>query len=77
MLPGHGAIIEQPLALIAEYIEHRRSREAQVVRCLADGVTDVDAIVARIYPDIAAGVRPAARLTVQAHIEKLRAEGKA
>lgn len=72
LLPGHGPIIERPADLIAEYIEHRRRREAQVLACLADGLTDVDAIVARIYPAIAAAVRPAARLTVEAHLEKLR-----
>jgi glyoxylase-like metal-dependent hydrolase (beta-lactamase superfamily II) len=72
MLPGHGPIIEQPLELIAEYIKHRRAREAQVLQCLEDGVTDVDAIVARIYPDVSAPVRPAARLTVQAHLQKIR-----
>ena len=34
-------------------------------------MTDVDAIVSRIYPDVSAAVRPAARLTVEAHLEKI------
>jgi glyoxylase-like metal-dependent hydrolase (beta-lactamase superfamily II) len=72
--PGHGPVVERPLDLIAEYVEHRRQREAEVLACLADGVVDVDAIVERIYPEIAAAVRPAARLTVEAHLEKLRDE---
>jgi glyoxylase-like metal-dependent hydrolase (beta-lactamase superfamily II) len=77
MLPGHGPIIEHPLELIAEYIAHRQAREAQVKACLADGITDVDAIVSRIYPDISAAVRPAARLTVEAHLEKIHDEQRA
>jgi hypothetical protein len=36
----------------------------------------VDTIVARLYPDLARPLRPAARLTVQAHLDKLREEGR-
>lgn len=71
-LAGHGPIIDDPNALIDEYIAHRQLRESQVRACLADGITDVDAIVARIYSNLAESLRPAARLTVEAHLEKLR-----
>jgi hypothetical protein len=40
-----------------------------------EGVTDVDAIVSRIYVGIGDALRPAARLTVEAHLEKLREDG--
>lgn len=76
MLPGHGVVIDRPLELIAEYIRHRQAREAQVLACLAEGTTDVDAIVSRIYPDVSAAVRPAARLTVEAHLEKIRDDAR-
>jgi glyoxylase-like metal-dependent hydrolase (beta-lactamase superfamily II) len=76
VLPGHGPVIDRPLELIAEYLAHRRAREVQVLSCVADGVTGIDAIVDRIYPDIAPAVRSAARLTVEAHLEKLREDGK-
>ena len=72
IFPGHGPVIEDPVALIREYIEHRRMRDAQVQACLDAGIVDVDAIVSRIYPDLAVQLRPAARLTVEAHLEKLR-----
>jgi glyoxylase-like metal-dependent hydrolase (beta-lactamase superfamily II) len=72
LLPGHGPVVDRPLALIAGYIAHRRMRDAQVRACLAEGLTDIDAIVARIYPDIAEAIRPAARLTVEAHLEMIR-----
>jgi glyoxylase-like metal-dependent hydrolase (beta-lactamase superfamily II) len=76
ILPGHGPIIDRPLELIAQYVEHRRERERQVLACLADGITDPDAMVARIYPDLSEELRPAARLTVEAHLEKLRHDGR-
>jgi glyoxylase-like metal-dependent hydrolase (beta-lactamase superfamily II) len=76
ILPGHGPIIDRPLELIAQYLEHRREREKQVLSCLADGITDLDAMVARIYPGLHGALRPAARLTVEAHLEKLRQEGR-
>jgi glyoxylase-like metal-dependent hydrolase (beta-lactamase superfamily II) len=76
VLPGHGPIIENPLDLIDEYVAHRRQREDQILECLASGATTVDAIVARVYPGLADAVRPAARLTVQAHLDKLRDEGR-
>ena len=69
--PGHGPVIDDPLDVIAQYLEHRRMRDAQVAACLADGVTDPDAIVARIYPDLSAELRPAARATVEAHLAYL------
>ncbi len=74
VLPGHGPVVTRPLERIQEYLDHRRERERQVLSCLADGLTAVDDIVSRIYPDLAAGLRPAARLTVEAHLDKLREE---
>jgi glyoxylase-like metal-dependent hydrolase (beta-lactamase superfamily II) len=74
--PGHGKIINRPLELMAQYAEHRQTRERQVLSCLDETGPDVDAIVARLYPDLVEGLRVAARLTVEAHLEKLRAEGR-
>jgi glyoxylase-like metal-dependent hydrolase (beta-lactamase superfamily II) len=76
VLPGHGPIIERPLELIREYLAHRQLREKQILGCLEAGVTTVEAIVSRVYPDLPDGVRPAARLTVQAHLDKLKEEGR-
>lgn len=73
--PGHGPVIDEPHVLIAEYIEHRRMRDRQVIACLEGGVSDADTIVDRIYPDLAAPLRPAARATVEAHLQKLRDDG--
>ncbi|MEZ5319770.1 MAG: MBL fold metallo-hydrolase [Vicinamibacterales bacterium] len=77
LYPGHGPVIEQPVRLIRAYVAHRRQREQQVLSCLARGEATVEAIVDRIYPDLAPGLRDAARLTVEAHLQKLRQEGRA
>jgi len=72
IFPGHGPVITQPLELINQYLAHRRFRERQILACLNDGVTDPDAIVSRVYPDLAPPLRLAARATVEAHLEKIR-----
>jgi glyoxylase-like metal-dependent hydrolase (beta-lactamase superfamily II) len=74
--PGHGPIIDRPAEIIDEYVTHRAMREQQVVACLADGITGVDGMVARIYPDLTEALQPAARLTIEAHLEKLREDGR-
>lgn len=70
--PGHGPIIEHPRALIAEYIAHRRQREQQVLSALASGITTTDEIVNQIYPNLADALKNAARMTIEAHLEKIR-----
>src|SRR5262245_17502427 len=72
IFPGHGPVITQPIELIEQSLAHRRFRERQILACLSDGVTDSDAIVSRVYPDLTAALRPAARATVEAHLEKIR-----
>ncbi len=75
ILPGHGPIIDDPLALIAEYLDHRRMRDAQVAGCLRDGLSDPDAIVRRLYPGLPPALLFAARATIESHIQKLREDG--
>ena len=74
ILPGHGPVIDRPIELIDQYLAHRRLRDAQVRASLAQGITDPDAIVALIYPELSEELRPAARATVVAHLESI-AEG--
>ena len=71
LFPGHGPTIEDPRRVIDEYIAHRRAREAQILGCMAAGVTGVDAIVARLYPGLKPDLIKAATMTVQAHMDKI------
>lgn len=75
IFPGHGPVIDDPLSLVAEYIQHRRFRDAQVAACLRDGIVEPDVIVMHVYPDLAPELRSAARATIEAHILKLREDG--
>lgn len=73
--PGHGEVITAPVARIHEYLAHRAERERQVRACLERGLTDLDAIVAQVYAETPQALWPAARLTVEALLEKLAEEG--
>lgn len=74
--PGHGPVIDGPLDLIYQYLAHRQMREDQVRECLAAGLTSASEIVARIYPDLPAGLAQSAAATIDAHLEKLREDGE-
>jgi glyoxylase-like metal-dependent hydrolase (beta-lactamase superfamily II) len=69
LLPGHGPIVDNPAALIDEYVEHRRLRSEQVAAAVAAGARTVDEIVDRIYPGISDRLRKGAQETVRAHLE--------
>jgi glyoxylase-like metal-dependent hydrolase (beta-lactamase superfamily II) len=75
--PGHGHIIEDPMARVDAYIAHRLEREAQVLAALQAGPTTIDAIVADLYADVREELHPVAAKTVWAHLRKLADEGKA
>lgn len=71
LLPGHGPVIDRPRDRINALIEHRLLREAQVLACLAERVTEPAAIVARIYEGLPPNLLPFAEQTVIAHLEKI------
>ena len=75
--PAHGPVIDDPLALIDQYVKHRRQREEQVLAALADGLATVEAITARIYTNLSPALAPMASESVLAHLIKLDGEGKA
>jgi len=77
MLPAHGPVIDRPLDLLQEYIEHRKWREQQVLAALRTGLTSPDEMVPRIYPTLATALVSMARESVLAHLLKLEREGRA
>ena len=76
LLPAHGPIVTEPRKLLDAYILHRGIRTEQIRLALDDGVTSVDAIVARLYPGLSERLLDAARDTVRAHLEFMQAEGR-
>jgi len=75
LCPGHGPWITDPAAKIAEYAEHRLDRERRLRAALDDGVRSRAALLDAVWDDVPAELRPAAGFAMQAHLEKLAAEG--
>ena len=76
LFPGHGPIIENPAALIDEYIRHRAGREAQILAALDQNPRSVPEIVAVVYEKLTGDLRRAAAESVTAHLIKLEREGR-
>lgn len=71
--PAHGPDFTEPDAAIARYIRHRMDREAQVLRALADGPLDEDALVEAVYGGaVQPALRGAALGAVRAYLNHLR-----
>jgi endoribonuclease LACTB2 len=77
LLPGHGPIIDDPAAVVDEYIAHREQREQQILEAILGGARTVPDIVRHVYPALPASLSDAAAESVRAHLVKLRDEGRA
>lgn len=77
LYPGHGPVLNDPATVVAEYLDHRRDREQQVLNALRDGARTPPEIVVTIYADVDPALHPAAERSVRAHLDKLVAEGAA
>jgi glyoxylase-like metal-dependent hydrolase (beta-lactamase superfamily II) len=73
--PGHGPVVPDAKAKLAEYIHHRAERERQVLDALGAGLTTIPLMVERIYVGIVPGLVGHASRNVQAHLFKLEDEG--
>jgi glyoxylase-like metal-dependent hydrolase (beta-lactamase superfamily II) len=74
--PGHGPLVEDPDAKLAEYVEHRLQRERALLDALAAGARSIDELLDRAWADAPALLRPAATVTLAAHLDKLADEGR-
>jgi glyoxylase-like metal-dependent hydrolase (beta-lactamase superfamily II) len=74
--PGHGPEVADPDAKLDEYVAHRLERERRIVAALDAGLRDEDELVAAAWGEVPEGLRLPARWTLQAHLDKLRAEGR-
>jgi glyoxylase-like metal-dependent hydrolase (beta-lactamase superfamily II) len=77
LLSAHGPEVSDPARLLSDYIAHRQMREEQVIAALAAGRGRVPAIVESIYDGLSPALVLAAAENVQAHLDKLRREGRA
>jgi glyoxylase-like metal-dependent hydrolase (beta-lactamase superfamily II) len=74
--PGHGPWITDPAAKLAEYVEHREMRERRLLTALERGERSRLALLAEAWDDVSVELRPAAALVMEAHLQKLAAEGR-
>ncbi len=74
--PGHGPYVEDPAAKLDEYLHHRGERERMLVEALAGGARDEAALLDHAWSDVPPPLRPAAGVTLRAHLEKLSEEGR-
>jgi glyoxylase-like metal-dependent hydrolase (beta-lactamase superfamily II) len=73
--PGHGPWITDPAAKLEEYVEHRMMRERRLLAALERGERSRAALLAEVWDDVPEELRPAAALVMEAHLQKLEAEG--
>jgi glyoxylase-like metal-dependent hydrolase (beta-lactamase superfamily II) len=74
LCPGHGPLVLDPRAKLGEYIAHRRDRERRLVLALDGGARSVDELLDAAWPEVPAGLRPVAAVTLAAHLDKLEEE---
>jgi glyoxylase-like metal-dependent hydrolase (beta-lactamase superfamily II) len=74
--PGHGPIVDDGVAKLTEYRDHRNRRVQQVVDALtARGPSTPDELAAAIYTDVPAHLLPMAARNVRANLDMLAARG--
>lgn len=76
LCPGHGSPIWTPRQRLAEYIEHRLERERLLVAALRRGARAVEELLDAAWADVPSVLRPAAAVTLAAHLDKLAEEGR-
>jgi len=77
LCPGHGDPIWDVAAKLDGYVEHRLDRERRLIAALERGLRGEDELLDAAWDDAPVELRPFAAVSLRAHMEKLRAEGRA
>lgn len=72
--PGHGPVVWDAHAKLEQYIAHRLDREQRLLSALAGGARSVDEMLDGAWPEVPVSLRPAAALSLAAHLDKLEEE---
>jgi glyoxylase-like metal-dependent hydrolase (beta-lactamase superfamily II) len=75
--PTHGSPIANPGQWLSQLVAHRHARESQIVAALAGGGLTIAELTQRLYSGIEPALRAAASQQIAAHLEHLRARGRA
>jgi glyoxylase-like metal-dependent hydrolase (beta-lactamase superfamily II) len=76
LCPGHGPPVRDPEAKLGQYISHRLERERRLLDAIARGMRGADELLDTVWDDAPAALRPAAAITLRAHLDKLADEGR-
>jgi glyoxylase-like metal-dependent hydrolase (beta-lactamase superfamily II) len=76
IFPGHGPTRDDARALIEQYIAHRLEREQQILENIAAGSLSIPTMRERVYPDLDPRLHEAAEIQLNAHLIKLKDEGR-
>ena len=76
LCPGHGPFVWDPAAKLDEYIAHRLDRERRLLEALDAGLRTEEDLLDAAWSEVPEQLRGAAALTLQAHLEKLRDDGR-
>jgi glyoxylase-like metal-dependent hydrolase (beta-lactamase superfamily II) len=76
LCPGHGPPIWDVEAKLDGYLDHRLDRERRLLAALERGLSSEDDLLDAAWADAPPELRPFAAVTLRAHLEKLRAEGR-
>lgn len=74
--PGHGPPVADPAAKLDEYVAHRLDRERRLIEALERGTRSEADLLDEVWDDAPTVLRPAAAVTLRAHLDKLREEGR-
>lgn len=74
--PGHGPLVEDAHAKLDAYRSHRLARETALLTALADGRRSVEELLDAAWSEVPALLRPAAAVTLAAHLDKLEEEDR-
>lgn len=74
--PGHGPWITDAAGKITEYIDHREARENGLLEALSRGERSRMNLLEEVWSDVPEQLRPAANVVMEAHLQKLEAEGR-
>ncbi|HET7328116.1 MAG TPA: MBL fold metallo-hydrolase [Nocardioidaceae bacterium] len=72
VLPGHGPVIDDALAVLDHYLAHRAERLEQVRAAVTAGASTPGEVVEHVYVDVDPVLWPAAELSVRAQLDYLR-----
>ena len=78
LYPGHGIVIENAVTFLSDYIQHRKSRDEQIVEVLksSEQPLAIEELLASIYSDISDKLLSSAKKNLLLHLEKLEEENR-